>query len=168
MKGSFFLRGLCNYCCWGSYHRGGKLAFFRREDPDGRCGGVMQQLVWKPSWNGWGWECVLHAISCKHPPLCHRSSFNPWCDVSGIFFLKTFYVSLIYKSRIVFKIFTEPFLSCTLPQRGEISNISNRQTKSAWKYIITLSILLSQPYTPQETNIYKAGMLLWTRRVCIL
>ena len=100
--------------------------------------------------------------------LCHRSSFNPWCDVPGIFFLKTFYVSLIYKCRIVFKIFTEPFLSYTLPWRGEISNISNRQTKSAWKYIITLLILLSQPYAPQETNIYKAGMLLCTRRVCIL
>ena len=100
--------------------------------------------------------------------LCHRSSFNPWCDVSGIFFLKTSYVSLIYKCRIVFKIFTEPFLSNTLPWRGEISNISNRQTKSAWKYIITLLILLSQPYAPQETNIYKAGMLLCTKRVCIL
>ena len=100
--------------------------------------------------------------------LCHRSSFNPWCDVSGIFFLKTFYVSLIYKCRIVFKIFTEPFLSNTLPWRGEISNISNRQTKYAWKYVITLLILLSQPYAPQETNIYKAGMLLCTRRVCIL
>ena len=100
--------------------------------------------------------------------LCHRSSFNPWCDVSGIFFLKTFYVSLIYKCRIVFKIFTEPFLSNTLPWRGEISNISNRQTKYAWKYVITLLILLSQPYAPQETNIYKAGMLLCTRRICIL
>ena len=50
--------------------------------------------------------------------LCHRGSFNPWCDVSGRFFLKTSYVSLIYKCRIVFKIFTDPFLSYTLPWRG--------------------------------------------------
>ena len=34
------------------------------------------------------------------------------------FFLKTSYVSLIYKCRIVFKIFTDPFLSYTLPWRG--------------------------------------------------
>ena len=89
-----------------------------------------------------------------------------WCIQN--FFFEISYVSLIYKCSIVLKIFTAPFLSCTLPQRGEISNISNRQTKSAWKYIITLSILLNQPYAPQETNIYKAGMLLCTRRVCIL
>ena len=80
---------------------------------------------------------------CSFCSLCHMGSFNPWCDVSGRFFLKTSDVSLIYKCRIVFKIF-----------------------KSAWKYIITL--LISQPYAPQETNIYKAGMLLCTRRVCIL
>ena len=106
-----------------------------------------------------------------HHPLCHKSSFNPCCNVHGFFLVKTSYVSLIYKCRIVLKIFTSPFLSYTLlhvPQKGEISNISNRQTKSAWKYIITLLILLSQPYTPQETNIYKAGMLLCTGLVCIL
>ena len=70
--------------------------------------------------------------------LCHKSSFNPCCNVHGFFFLKTSYVSLIYKCRIVLKIFTDPFLSYTLPQRGEISNISNRQTKSAGKYTINL------------------------------
>ena len=102
------------------------------------------------------------------PALCHKSSFNPCCNVHGFFFLKTSYVSLIYKCRIVLKIFTDPFLSYTPPQRGEISNFINRQTKSAWKYVIKLWILLSQPYTLPETNIYKAGMLLCTRRVCIL
>ena len=54
--------------------------------------------------------------------LCHRSSFNPWCNVHGILFLKTSYVGLIWKSRIVLKIFTSPFLSYTLPRRGEICN----------------------------------------------
>ena len=107
-------------------------------------------------------------ISDRLPTLCHKSSFNPCCNVHGFFFLKTFYVSLIYKCRIVLKIFTDPFLSYTPPQRGEISNFINRQTKSAWKYVIKLWILLSQPYTLPETNIYKAGMLLCTRRVCIL
>ena len=63
--------------------------------------------------------------------LCHKSSFNPCCNVHGFFFLKTSYVSLIYKCRIVLKIFTDPFLSYTPPQRGEISNFINRQTKSA-------------------------------------
>ena len=117
--------------------------------------------------NTWRHENTLR--NCNNIfSLCHKSSFNPCCNVHGFFFLKTSYVSLIYKCRIVLKIFTSPFLSYTLPQRGEISNISNRQTKSAWKYIITLLILLSQPYAPQETNIYKAGMLLCTRRVCIL
>ena len=38
-------------------------------------------------------------------PLCHKSSFNPCCNVHGFFFLKTSYVSLIYKCRIVLKIF---------------------------------------------------------------
>ena len=37
--------------------------------------------------------------------LCHKSSFNPCCNVHGFFFLKTSYVSLIYKCRIVLKIF---------------------------------------------------------------
>ena len=27
--------------------------------------------------------------------VCHRSSFNPWCDVHGILFLKTSYVKYI-------------------------------------------------------------------------
>ena len=58
-----------------------------------------------------------------------RSSFNPWCNVPRILFLKTSYVSLMYKSRIVLKIFSDPFLSFTLPQRGKISNIRKSQTK---------------------------------------
>ena len=65
------------------------------------------------------------------PTLCHRSSFNPWCDVYMILFLKTSYVSLIYKRRIVLKIFTDPFLSYTLLQKGEISNIRKSSTKTA-------------------------------------
>ena len=68
-----------------------------------------------------------------HRTLCHRSSFNPSCDVHGILFLKTSYVSLMYKSRIVLKIFTSPFLSYTLPQRGKISNIKKSQTKPLYK-----------------------------------
>ena len=63
--------------------------------------------------------------------LCHKSSFNPCCNVHGFFLVKTSYVSLIYKCRIVLKIFTDPFLSYTTLQRGEISNFINRQTKSA-------------------------------------
>ena len=80
--------------------------------------------------------------------LCHRSSFNPWCDVYRILFLKTSYVSLMYKSRIVLKIFTSPFLSYTLPQRGKISNIKKSQTKPMYKIWIILWVFLSQPYTP--------------------
>ena len=35
------------------------------------------------------------ALSSWSGALCHRSSFNPWCDVHGILFLKTSYVGLI-------------------------------------------------------------------------
>ena len=62
------------------------------------------------------------------------------------FFLKTSYVSLIYKCRIVLKIFTDSFLSYTLPQRGEISNISNRQTK----YVVVAQILLEVDGLPNR------------------
>ena len=113
------------------------------------------------------WNLILSFLAVTYT-LCHKSSFNPCCNVHGFFLVKTFYVSLIYKCRIVLKIFTSPFLSYTTPQRGEISNFINRQTKSAWKYAIKLWILLSQPYTPPETNIYKAKMLLCTTRICIL
>ena len=56
----------------------------------------------------WTWRLV--SLMMKHT-LCHGSSFNPWCDLHGILFLKTSYVSLMYKSRIVLKIFTAPFLA---------------------------------------------------------
>ena len=83
--------------------------------------------------------------------LCHKSSFNPCCNVHGFFFLKTSYVSLIYKCRIVLKIFTDPFLSYTPPQRGEISNFINRQTKSAWKiYNKLINPPQSALYTPRD------------------
>ena len=61
--------------------------------------------------------------------LCRRSSFNPWCDVHGILFLNSFYVSLMYKSRLALKIFTSPILSYIPPQRGEIYNIRKNQAK---------------------------------------
>ena len=61
--------------------------------------------------------------------LCHRSSFNPWCDVYRILFLITSFVSLIKQSSIVLKIFTSPFLSFTLPQRGEISNLEQIESE---------------------------------------
>ena len=83
-----------------------------------------------------------------HNTLCHRNSFNPWCDVHGIFFLKSSYVSLIFKSRLVVKILASPFLSYILPQRGEIYNIRKIQTKPDYFFLIMLWIFLSQPYTP--------------------
>ena len=42
------------------------------------------------------------------------------CDVHGIFFLKSSYVSLIFKSRLVVKILASFFLSYILPPEGVI------------------------------------------------
>ena len=69
--------------------------------------------VWRSTWSWHTGEmlsvCELcsKAFSSEHTlkmlmkahagsrPLCHRSSFNPWCNVYGILFLKTSFVSLI-------------------------------------------------------------------------
>ena len=63
---------------------------------------------------------VLQINTFCERPLCHRNSFNPWCDVHGIFFLKSSYVSLIFKSRLVVKILASPFLRYILPPEGVI------------------------------------------------
>ena len=39
-------------------------------------------------------HCSIYTVIVSQA-LCRRSSFNPWCDVHGILFLKTSYVSLI-------------------------------------------------------------------------
>ena len=84
----------------------------------GWLGGAVKSHLVRSTIQGFASHCVTRAV------LTHDVMYTE-------FFLKISYVSLIYKCSIVLKIFTEPFLSCTLPQRGEISNISNRQTKSA-------------------------------------
>ena len=61
----------------------------------------------------------------------------------------------MYKSSIVLKIFIPPFLSYTLPQRGEISNIRKIQTKPDKKFLIMLRTFLSQPYTPLRLFLIK-------------
>ena len=97
------------------------------------------------------WSLKVESEFLSDPTLCHRSSFNAWCDVSVILSLKASYVSLIHKSRIVLKIFTSPFLSYTPPQRGEIPNFINRQTKSAWKiYNKLINPPQSALYTPRD------------------
>ena len=67
------------------------------------------------------WSTGPDSKETRTSPLCHKSSFNPCCNVPGFFFLKTSYVSLIYKCRIVLKIFTSPLFELyPTPERGNI------------------------------------------------
>ena len=64
-------------------------------------------------------ETFLGPTPTDSPPLCRRSSFNPWCHLHGILFFKCTWVSLMKKIRVVLKLTASPFLSYATPRGGE-------------------------------------------------